>query len=227
MISKIREKILSIFKPETKIFTKLAEHVSLTLDSIDKLTEILNISEIEEGAIVQDIERLEKIGDEISFKLTQDILKGAVSLTIQNNLIELVNTIDDLLDMIHFLSKDINRFKKYLNIEKIYEIGIAEDIKNNMLHSKKAILALRHLLLEAANNNISEVVKLRNEIENLEEKGDEMKDRTMEKLYKNGLSMDPISFILVRSYIFDIDDIEDSCEDAADLATIILISLTS
>jgi uncharacterized protein Yka (UPF0111/DUF47 family) len=227
MMEKIRGKILSLFKPETKIFERLAEHVELTLDAIDKLIKILYVDEVKVDTIVQDIEKLEKIGDEISFKLTQNILKGAVSLTIQNNLIELVNLIDDLLDTIHFLSKDMNRFKKYLRISEVYELGVANHIKDNILHSKKAILALRQLLLEAANNNVQEVVKLRNDIENLEERGDELKDRTMEKLYKNGLNMDPISFILLRSYIFDIDDIEDACEVAADLATIILISLTS
>ena len=227
MISKIKEKILSIFKPEAKIFAKLVEHIELTLEAIDKLIEILYIDEVKVDAIVQDIERLEKIGDDISFKLTQSILRGAVSLTIQNNLIELVNIIDDLLDTIHFLSKDMNRFKKYLDVSKVYELGIANDIKDNILHSKKAILALKQLLLEATNNNVQEVVRLRNEIESLEERGDELKDRTMEKLYKIGLKINPISFILLRSYIFDIDDIEDACEDAADLATIILISLTS
>lgn len=226
---KIKEGIFAFFKPETRLFTHLIEHLKLTLKALKILTEIIKEEDLDVSfSKVKDIEILEKKGDEIIYNITQNILKGAVTLTVQHNLIGLINTIDDILDTIHFLSKDVHRIKESFELKEIDKIGIMNDFEYNIQHSIKVVEKLKKLLEEAAaGNDIEKIIQLRNEIEELEEKGDEIKDRTMEKLYMHGLKLDPVLFMLIRSYIFDIDDIEDSCEDAANMITTVLITLLS
>jgi len=75
--------------------------------------------------------------------------------------------------------------------------------------------------------DLESILSMRDEIERLEEEGDEVKDKLIEKLYINSRLLDARQFILLRSYILNTDDIEDLCEDSANLISLIILSVLS
>ena len=70
-------------------------------------------------------------------------------------------------------------------------------------------------LLEA--NSIDEAKSYRNEIEKLEEAGDELKDAGFDGMYKNRQLFDYFSFQHYTEVLRKLDDIEDGVEDMSDL----------
>jgi len=216
-------RILSIFERENRIFKLLIDHNNLSLQAMDKLIRLIDSRNVDECIeYSKQIETLEKDGDDIAYKLTRSILEGAVTLTLQNNFVELVNTLDNILDKIHFLSKEFVRMKKYFLEETIPLSSISYEIYENLLHSRRSIQSLNKILRTAIEGDINKIKEIRDEIEALEEYGDEMKDKTMDHLYSVGKDIPSHLFSLFRSHIFEIDTIEDLCEDAANQLTIIL-----
>ncbi|CAC11167.1 hypothetical protein [Thermoplasma acidophilum] len=176
----------------------------------------------------EEIKEIEKVGDELDISIRQDITKGAISPTLMNNLLQLVEKCDDMVDTGYFISREIKRmFLDYAGgMEKCINL-VAKSYSTfiSMLEYNKA--ALKHLnqMLTASEDD-----KIRDEriaIEKLEEKVDELKDDTFDYIYRNADGLPYLVFSHLTDLTHKIDDMLDDCEDAADLIITITRSITS
>lgn len=69
-------------------------------------------------------------------------------------------------------------------------------------------------MLSALSKNLQEALKIGREIQMLERSGDDMKDTLILKLYELEKEIDLITVLQMRDFIFFLDDILDSMEDA-------------
>jgi len=228
---KLKNRLLGILSklltPSKEILDRLEEHIDLSINSLDKLIHMVTHPEEDISRLYRSIEENEKLGDKIVYNVTKKILQGAVSLTIQSHLIQLVNTLDDILDKINFLGRDYIRMHHYMKLHQGEVREILNSIGENLRHSMRILTKLKDMFGSFKKGDLDSILSMRDEIERLEEEGDEVKDKLIEKLYVNSRLLDAHQFILLRSYILDTDDIEDLCEDSANLISLIILSVLS
>jgi uncharacterized protein Yka (UPF0111/DUF47 family) len=66
----------------------------------------------------------------------------------------------------------------------------------------------------------------RRQIEDKEERVDELKDEIIDELYRNSASIGYLTFSHLTDMVHKIDDLLDDCEDIADTVFTIITSLT-
>ncbi|WP_083808294.1 DUF47 family protein [Thermoplasma acidophilum] len=212
---------------EKDILSRLTDYTELAYKESDILIDMLSNrnSLVEKN---EEIKEIEKVGDELDISIRQDITKGAISPTLMNNLLQLVEKCDDMVDTGYFISREIKRmFLDYAGgMEKCINL-VAKSYSTfiSMLEYNKA--ALKHLnqMLTASEDD-----KIRDEriaIEKLEEKVDELKDDTFDYIYRNADGLPYLVFSHLTDLTHKIDDMLDDCEDAADLIITITRSITS
>ncbi len=205
-------KKLNLFKSgENEILKMLGKHITISLHAMDSLIRMVS-SEEDIIKFKNDIERYEKEGDKLAYKSSRLVIEGAISILAINNLLKVIDDTDMLLDKILYLARETYRIKELLNF-KDKKIWIP--VYENILHSNLIIRELSGLIDDAKENGMQPLLKKRDRIEELEEEGDEMKDRALNILYHMTGEIDDKTFILLRNYILTIDDLEDLCEDIA------------
>jgi len=80
-------------------------------------------------------------------------------------------------------------------------------------------------LLGIAGKDITKALSLAQEIERLEETGDDVKDQMLDQIYGSWEKLDYASFHNYIETTIEADDILDECEDASDLVVTIMNSL--
>ena len=88
----------------------------------------------------------------------------------------------------------------------------------------KQLRMLRELL-GIAGKDITKALSLAQEIERLEETGDDVKDQMLDQIYGSWEKLDYASFHNYIETTIEADDILDECEDASDLVVTIMNSL--
>jgi uncharacterized protein Yka (UPF0111/DUF47 family) len=73
--------------------------------------------------------------------------------------------------------------------------------------------------------NVPEIMKLRKEIEALEEEGDDIKDAGFDKLYSEASNMHFLQFFHYSEMLHKSDDILDTCEDLSDVIVSVVTSI--
>ncbi|WP_237265179.1 MULTISPECIES: DUF47 family protein [unclassified Thermoplasma] len=219
------KKIISV--GEKDIMSRLVDYTELAYKESDILIDMLSNrnSLVEKN---EEIKEIEKVGDELDISIRQDVTKGAISPTLMNSMLQLVEKCDDIIDTGYFISREIKRMfldyaggmEKCINlVTKTYSTFIS------MLEYNKASLKHLNQMLTA-----SEDEKIRDEriaIEKLEEKVDELKDDTFDYIYRNADGLPYLVFSHLIDLTHKIDDMLDDCEDAADLIITITRSITS
>lgn len=166
---------------------------------------------------------LEKKSDEIAFDISEDITSGAISPNIIDNLLESVQTADDIIDTYYYISRELNR------MAKAYSAGFQEHRTNwdsvyeNMLAlAEKSILSLKQAL---SSSDMSKILQMRKEVEETEEHGDDVKDQGFDRLYSIAPKLDFLEFYHYQELLHKCDDILDSCEDFSDLIVSVVTSI--
>jgi uncharacterized protein Yka (UPF0111/DUF47 family) len=166
-----------------------------------------------ESNVLESMKALEKQSDELTLKLSEDIMNGAINPAVLRDLLHVTDRMDRVFDDYYFVAREVNR-------------TVASEIKLPMLDKMTTTfvgmvnLADKQLeafgkLLEA--NSMDEVRSFRKEIERLEEEGDELKDSGFDEMYGNRKLFDYFSFQHYTEVLRKLDDIEDCVEDMADL----------
>lgn len=169
------------------------------------------------------VQLLEKKSDEIAFKISEDITGGAISPNIIDNLLACVQTADDIVDLHYYLSRELNRMSKayatgfeiqHADWDSVYEtmLGFAE----------KSLSKIKQAL---CSSSVEEILRLRKEIETLEEQGDDIKDQGFDRLYSIAPKLHYLQFSHYQELLHKTDDILDSCEDFSDLIVSIVTSI--
>lgn len=218
IIDKIKD-LLSIH--EKLMLEYIRDHIQLSVNALELLTKQVEEEREEyKQNYKKEIEEMEKEGDKLVSKLTKMILGGAVMVPLQNYLIKLIDIIDDILDTIHFLSGEDYRklYFKRLRSEKARDIEI--EILEYLKHTQKALTSLMEMITLAINNKWNDIVVKSEEIETLEERGDDMKHIMIENIYKNWDKIREPYFSYLTQYIYMIDQIQDLIEDASNMLLI-------
>ena len=211
---------------ERKIFDGLAGIIQIGLESKVTVKEMLNagslasISELNERVI-----SLEKESDRVALSLSAEVTNGAISSNVLDNLLKCVEMADNIIDNFHFISREIKRTGRLrIDAKEPDNIIAFQPQLNELLDlAEDAMNALRRLL---STKNIDDMQSIRLEIESVEEKGDNIKDASFDRLYFMAPNMHYLQFMHITELVHKLDDILDSCEDIADLILAIATSIS-
>ena len=173
-------------------------------------------------SVLEGIKALEKQNDELTFKLSEDIMTGAINPAVLRDLLHVTNLMDSVFDSYYFIAREVNR-----TVISGIELPMLEEMTGTFVAmtnlADKQLEALGRLL-EA--NSMDEVRSWMNEIEKLEEDGDELKDSGFDEMYKNRKLFDFFSFQHYTLVLRELDNIEDAVEDMAALLRAIAHTLS-
>jgi uncharacterized protein len=221
----IKKKLLTVGERDT--FLQIEKIIGLAIKANTVTARMVNKCHSSDSLLEesQQIRLLEKEGDETSFKIREDIVEGAISPNILDNLLECVELADTVLDNHYYISRELNRMKtatsdaslspQLLEFDSVFAkmLGIAGE----------AMVVLQKLLTES---NIDRIVELRRQIESLEEQGDDVKDGGFDKLYNLAQRINYLQFVHYSELLHKLDDILDGCEDISDLILSIVASIS-
>ncbi len=159
--------------------------------------------------ILVNIHNLEKRADTISFEIKNEITKGAIAPNLIDDLLELVDKEDDIVDSIYNLAREIVRYKIKRDYTRNFVNKKVEEI------STLANLALDELIKMHKESDIENMKRIRKKIQELEQKGDYIKDFLLDYSYNNARTFK--SFYHMNELAHKGDDVLDACEDSSDL----------
>src|SRR5271157_3153566 len=143
-----------------------------------------------DSSVLEGMRALEKQSDELTFKLSEDIMDGAINPAVLRDLLHVTDLTDSIFDAYYFIAREVNRTVtsgiELPMLDKMTKIFIG------MVNLADKQLETLGKLLEA--NSMDEVKSYRKEIENLEEEGDELKDSGFDDMYGNHKLFDYFSF---------------------------------
>lgn len=211
---------------EKRTFCELIKIVTIAVEA-NSLVRVMFRMDYDEEKLtekVHTLRELEKKADKVAYKLGENITGGTISPNVLNNLLECVQIADNIVDAHYFLGRELYRVSKarceafVIQQEpiwsKIYEklLGLAE----------KSLLKLEKAL---SSSNMSEILELRKQIEDIEERGDDIKDAAFDRLYTAGPKLHYLQFCHYSDLLSKCDEILDSCEDLSILIVSIITSI--
>jgi uncharacterized protein len=208
---------------ERKVFEgilSLLDTVSKTVDSFEA-----SVSATAEGdaqlasATVNEVFDSETRADEIHRDLSMKIAEGAFFGGVREDILDLMEKIDNIADS----AKDAARFlasDSRLGLEARPTLG-SSNMKLFMADLKKAVAALIDLVKALESGKEAALSKI-HVVEDFEEQADTHKDALLKELFNSAETMDAVSVIQLRDFIFISDDVADSAEDASDVILVLI-----
>ena len=166
-----------------------------------------------DGNALESMRALEKQSDELTFRLGEDIMNGAINPAVLRDLLHVTDLMDGVFDDYYFIAREVNR-----TVKSGIELPMLDRLTKTFI--QQVNLADKELetlgkLLEAS--SMEEVRSLRDQIEKLEESGDELKDSGFDGMYENRKLFDYFSFQHYTEVLRKLDDVQDGVEDMSDL----------
>jgi len=173
-------------------------------------------------SVLEGIKVFEKQSDDLTFKLSEDIMNGAINPTVLRDLLHVTDLMDSVFDDYYFVAREVNR-----TVSSGIELPMLDKMTETfvgMVNLADKQLETLGKLLEAT--SMDEVRSLREEIEKLEEEGDELKDSGFDDMYDNRKLFDYFSFQHYTEVLRKLDDVEDGVDDMADLILAIVNTIS-
>ena len=216
----------SLVVGEKTIFGELSQIIVIAAEANRNLVSMLDDSK-NEGCLdkgMQAIRVLEQKSDLIAFKVNESITAGAVSPNILEHLLESVHIADDIVDTYYYQSRELCRMyrAKFPYSEELEDSQWIAIFKSLLELADQALAKVQQIL---SHSDLSEILKLRREIEALEQQGDEIKDKGFDFLYREAPRMHYLQFYHYSELLHKFDDILDGCEDLSDLVLSIITSI--
>jgi uncharacterized protein Yka (UPF0111/DUF47 family) len=212
---------------EKNIFSELSQIVSIAIQANTILKDMFknccNSQALTKS--MQAIRALEKNSDEIAFRLKEDITSGAISPNLIDNLIESTHLADNVVDLIFYLSRELSRMAK---VNTSNPLAAHKDIEWAEIYLQMLVLidqSLPKLQSMLSTGDVAQILQLHKEIEDIEEKGDDIKDEGFDKLYYRASEMNYLQFYNYSEMFHKSDDILDTCEDLSDVIVSIVTSI--
>ncbi|MGC8538845.1 MAG: DUF47 family protein [Candidatus Micrarchaeia archaeon] len=172
------------------------------------------------GTKLEKVRNLEKLSDNVVFGLSKEITSGGVAPNLIDNLLELINTEDNIIDSLYNLTRELSRYEireKGINAQIQAELGSFIDLAGQ---------ALQILIKMETSDDLYRMGRYRAEIEKVEESGDEIKDSMFDFAYhKPNINFKTFYHIFQIAHMSD--DVLDNCEDASDSFLTIMSSIIS
>ncbi|XHH08799.1 MAG: DUF47 domain-containing protein [Candidatus Bathyarchaeia archaeon] len=211
---------------EESIFGEIAQIITVAEETNKILLEMLGDCKNEKilDLSMQKVRVLEKKSDDIAFKVNADITTGAVSPNILDSLLESVSVADDIVDNYYYQSRQLSRMckAKFPYSDAPQEAEWIALFKNMLGLAGQALVKVKKALFLS---DLSEILKLRLEIEALEQQGDDIKDKGLDWLYHEAPRMHYLQFYHYSELLHKFDDILDGCEDLSDLILSVITSI--
>jgi len=214
---------LSPGRKEKAIFDgilSLLDTVAKTVDSFEACVSACARGEANvASAMVTQVFEGETKADEIHRRLNQKIAEGAFFGGIREDILDLMEKIDNIADS----AKDAARFlssDSRLGTEAKDKLG-SPDMKNFLAALNGSVVALTGLV-QALERGKKEALEKVNSVEDYEEEADSHKDAFLKDLFSSYRSMDPVTVIQLRDFVFVADNVADNAEDASDVILVLI-----
>jgi len=163
--------------------------------------------------VLEGMRALEKQSDELTFKLSEDIMNGAINPAVLRDLLHVTDLMDTVFDDYYFLAREVNR--TVVSRIELPMLGKMTDTFVAQVNYADKQLETLGRLLEA--DTMDEANSRRKEIEKFEEDGDDLKDSGFDLMYENHRLFGYFSFQHYTEVLRKLDDIQDGIEDMSDL----------
>lgn len=203
---------------EKRVFEGIAGVLVLAKEANAAMRRMLEVGGEELRVGQEKIRLLEQGSDDLCFQIKSSVVNGAVSPSIQDNLLVCVELADDILDAYHYAARELSRASALPLQVRVREL---DDTLVSMLGLAERALDLVLRMLEA--EDLEQENGLRHQIQRLEEEGDDIKDGGFDRLYSLSPGLHYIQFVHYSELLHKFDDILDACEDISDL----LVQITS
>lgn len=215
-------RFLSINRKERTIFDgvlRLLATVTKTVESFEASVLAFANGDPKSAEIVKSVFDGETEADKIHRELQAKIAEGAFFGGVREDILNLLEKIDDIADS----AKDAARFlaqDSRLGVEANGTLR-SEAMRSFIAALKSSVAALTDLV-KALERGKSEALAKIPTVEDFEEEADGHKDVLLKALFSSEKSMDPVSVIQLRDFIFVADNIADNAEDASDVIIILI-----
>ncbi len=203
---------------ERKLFESLSDYIKLEKDASKTETEMFLCNRENFSSLKEKIKKYEKEGDEITFELKSNILEGAISPSLLDTFLDLIEKFDNILDLLYFISREIARFHLFLQRDKNgNEKIICEFYKKFVSIIEVHLKALDQLETMLNTSSETDIIKAWSEIINFEENIDDVKDNLLDTVYSESGSLHYLIFIHLVEIIHKLDDLLDTDRDISEL----------
>ena len=205
-------KIRFLVAGEEGVFDRLKALADMARKETPLATKLFE-ERLSDVSVLEGMRAFEKDSDDLTFKLSEDIMNGAINPAVLRDLLHVTDLMDGVFDDYYFLAREVNR-----TVASGIELPLLDKMTKtfvSMVNLADRQLETLGQLLEA--HSMEEVRSFRNEIEKLEEEGDELKDSAFDDMYDNRTLFDYFSFQHYTEILRKLDDIEDGVEDMSDL----------
>ncbi len=212
---------------EKNLLSRLSQYPLMGIEASTNLMFMLKNAPSDVEKYNEIVRQIEKKGDEMDINFRHEVTSGAISSSLMDNLLDLIEKCDDILDKCYFTSREINRFNiNYtMTSDEVLIKKHAYEIFITILEANKKSLDFVHSILNE--NDLSKMREDRRSIEAIEEQVDEIKDNIIDYTYKNSTKMSYIVFEHLNTLAHKLDDLLDDCEDISDLIFTIMLAVTS
>ena len=210
---------------ERNIFGGLKQIISVAQDANNLTFKMftLEYDQKELTQVLHEVKALERKSDQIAFKITEEITSGAISPNVIDSLLECVQLADDIVDTYYYISREIDRMARTYQANFGVHHADWDPVYGNMFAlAEKSLQEVKQALSTV---DISEILKLRKEIEACEEEGDEIKDQGFDRLYNAAPRLHFLEFYHYQELLHKCDDILDFSEDLSDLIVSVVTSI--
>ncbi len=212
---------------EKNLLSRLSEYPLMGINSADNLILMLKNFPANMEKYNEIIRSNEKTGDEMDINFRHEVTSGAISSSLMDNILLLIEKCDDILDKSYYSSREINRFNVNYSRNKD-ELNIIDYSYNKFIeileNDKKALDFVHNILNET---DLSKMRSDRKNIELIEENVDEIKDGVIDYTYKNSNKISYLVFEHLNTLAHALDDLLDDCEDISDLVFTIMLSVAN
>lgn len=206
--------------PEIKVLDLIEKHQSLSLAAADNLKKAVEAKVADDGkschSYIRDLNRAEEEADDVRREIMKELASGILPPMSRADMARLTERLDNVPDW----CKQTGRICEIVSLKEL-----PEDVKDTLLETTR--------IANKCVRSLAEVVRLLytdheaaldacNTVEILEHEMDNLYIETLGMFYDSNLK--PSTLLLVNELAESLEMIGDSCEDAADLIRIVVVS---
>jgi len=210
---------------EKKVFSELAQIVEIALEANTVLTRMFKMGYNESPLIegLHSVQDLHKRAVDAAFRCGEDITGGAVSPNVIDSLLRFTQQAADIVHTNLHISRELAR------MAKAYSAGLEmhhagwDSVFENMLGSvEECLLKLKQAL---STSDVSEIMQSREEVQALEEQGDDIKDQGFDRLYGIAPELNYLEFYHYQRVLHFCEDSLNGCENCSSLLVSVVTSI--
>ncbi len=197
---------------EEGILRECSKMIYIAIDANKELTQV-----VKQRSGIGRIRELEKRADKDRFRISNIVTSGAVAPNLIDKVLELVSEQDEIVDSIYNLSRELKRYK-------VTDARLDNLIRAKLMDINSLSDTALHTILDMyRQDDLDKIQDLREDVEDLEEAGDEIKEALLDLAYSGKMNFKGFYHIVQTAH--RADDILDGCEDSSNTFMTIVSSI--